>query len=88
MDPEVSEFVNECLEFYKQSGYTKLENFTLGSQSRVFKNLYQDVDDQLLFKNPYDPNNNLKDYEREFLKKVIARLRKINKGVDDITGKS
>jgi hypothetical protein len=41
-----------------------------------------------LFKNPYDPNNNLKDYEREFLKKVIARLRKIRTGVDDITGKS
>ena len=88
MDPEVSEFVNECLNFYKQAGYGKLENFTLGTQSRVFKNLYQDIDDQLLFKNPYDPNNNLKDYEREFLKKVITRLRKIRIGVDDITGKS
>jgi hypothetical protein len=50
--------------------------------------LYQDINDQLLFKNPYDPNNNLKEYEREFLKKVIARLRKVRIGIDDITGKS
>lgn len=78
MDPEVSEFVNDCMEFYENSGYTSFENFTLGTQSRVFKRLYQDIENQLIFKNPYDRTNDLLEHERKFLKRVIEIIQKIN----------
>lgn len=68
------------MEFYKDAGYTSLENFTLGTQNRLFENLFE-LDDRgnktMKFKNPYtDPS--LKDYERKFLKKALFYFNKYN----------
>lgn len=66
------------MDFYKAAGYTSVENFTLGTQNRLFDNLYQ-TDSQgkrmLVFKNPYT-DNSLKDYEKTFLKKALFYFNK------------
>lgn len=80
LDKELSEFNNACLEFYKEMGYTKLENFVLGSQARIFDNLFQNIDEDLYFKNPYDPAAQLNDAERKFLKKALFYINKIRFG--------
>lgn len=68
------------MEFYKDAGYTSLENMTIGSQNRLFMNLYQTNNSGkriFRFKNPYT-DNTLKDYEKKFLKKVLFYLNKYN----------
>lgn len=78
-DTEYSKNIRQfVMDFYKSAGYTSLENFTLGTQNRLFTNLYQ-TDSKgkrmLVFKNPYtDPS--LKDYERTFLKKALFYFNK------------
>lgn len=80
LDKELSDFNNVCLEFYKEMGYTKLENFVLGSQARIFDNLFQNIEEDLYFKNPYDPAAQLNDAERKFLKKALFHINKIRFG--------
>lgn len=68
------------MDFYKKSGYTTLENVTLGDQNRLFKNMYQTDSSGkriMLFKNPYDESNNLTQIEREFLKKALFEFNRI-----------
>ena len=78
-DDEFSKNIKPILtEFYNAAGYTSLENFTIGSQNRLFSNLYE-TDSQgnrtMVFKNPYN-DITLKDYERTFLKKVLFYFNK------------
>lgn len=70
-------------EFYKNAGYGSLENSLIGDQVRVYKNLYE-VDNvgikTMRFKNPYlyeGDQTYLKDYERDFLKKILFEINKI-----------
>ena len=70
-------------QFYKDSGYSSLENSLIGDQVRVFKNLYE-LDESgektMRFKNPYiyeGDSTYLKDYERSFLKNILFELNKI-----------
>lgn len=81
-------------EYYKACGYTAGRNALIGDQASVYKNLYQ-VDENgtntFLFKNPYDPNVDLKQHERTFLKKILYEFYKVriamNPGsVKEITG--
>ena len=65
------------MEYYKESGYSNLENITLGDQNRLFRNLYQDGNSKMLFKNPYDESNNLTSSERKFLKKALFEFNRI-----------
>lgn len=71
------------MEFYKDSGYTSLENITIGDQNRLFKNLYATDSDGkriLRFKNPYineSDNNYLTKAERTFLKKALFEFNRI-----------
>ena len=68
------------MEFYKESGYSTLENITIGDQNRLFKNMYQrDINGNklMLFKNPYDNSNDLTPIERKFLKKALFEFNKI-----------
>lgn len=88
MDPEVSQFVQDCLEYYKNKGYGKIENFFIGDQVRVFKNLYQDTNYELLFKNPYDNTNDLDSVDREFLKKVLKYINKFRFKEENFENKS
>ena len=68
------------MKFYEDSGYTKTQNAIIGNQASVYKNLYE-TDEKgnrlMQFKNPYDISNDLKDYEREFLKKILYEFHKI-----------
>lgn len=68
------------MEFYEKAGYSKTQNAIIGNQALVYKNLYEiDVNGNrtMQFKNPYDEFNDLKDYEREFLKKILFEFHKI-----------
>lgn len=80
LDTEVGDFINDCLEFYKEMGYSKTENLFIGSQARIFKNLFQDIEKDLIFKNPYSPTAQLNNAERKFLKKVLMHFNKIRHG--------
>ena len=68
------------MDFYKESGYTSLENITIGDQNRLFKNMYQKDSSgkrKMLFKNPYDNSNDLAPAERKFLKKALFEFNRI-----------
>ena len=64
------------MDFYKESGYSSIENLTIGDQNRLFKNMFQD-NDRMLFKNPYDTSNNLTPPQRKFLKRALFEFNRI-----------
>lgn len=71
---------NIFMKFYEDAGYTKTQNALIGNQASVYKNLYEldsDGNRTMQFKNPYDDFSDLKDYEREFLKKILFEFHKI-----------
>lgn len=68
------------MEFYEKAGYSKTQNALVGNQASVYKNLYETDENgnrTMQFKNPYDEFNDLKDYERDFLKKILYEFHKI-----------
>lgn len=68
------------MKFYEDAGYTKTQNAIIGNQASVYKNLYETDENGnrlMQFKNPYDISNDLKDYEREFLKKILYEFHKV-----------
>ena len=71
---------NIFMKFYEDAGYTKTQNALIGNQASVYTNLYElDLDGNrtMQFKNPYDEFNDLKDYERDFLKKILYEFHKV-----------
>ena len=77
LEPQISDFNLACLEYYEAKGYSKARNAIIGDQSRVFKHLYQQIDDELFFKNPYDSASDLDADDRKFLKKALFEINKI-----------
>jgi hypothetical protein len=77
LDPIISDYNLACLEYYEKKGYGKGRNFLIGDQVKVFTHLYQDLDNELMFKNPYDMSNDLDEDDRKFLKKTLFLLNKI-----------
>lgn len=68
------------MEFYEKAGYTKTQNAIIGNQASVYKNLYEKDENgnrTMQFKNPYNEFNDLKNYERDFLKKILFEFHKI-----------
>ena len=68
------------MKFYEDAGYTKTQNAIIGNQASVYKNLYETDENGnrlMQFKNPYDISNDLKDYERDFLKKILYEFHKV-----------
>lgn len=71
------------MDFYKESGYTTLENVTIGDQNRLFKNMYQrdsSGNRLMIFKNPYlneGDTNYLTNAERKFLKNALFEFNRI-----------
>ena len=66
--------------FYEDAGYSAGRNAVLGDQVRMYKNLYQldeNGENTFLFKNPYDSTNDLKPYERKFLKDILYEFYKV-----------
>lgn len=76
LDPIASSINNVCLEFYKEQGYSKLQNSLIGNQSPVFSNLFIKDDEDLIFKNPYT-DGSLSEGEKKFLKKILFEINKI-----------
>lgn len=81
------------MKFYEDAGYTKAQNALIGNQASVYESLYEtDLNGKRLmqFKNPYDDFNDLKPYERTFLKKILYEFHKIRCEMlgreNDITG--
>ena len=76
-------------EYYDKCGYSRVQNATLGGQALTFNHLYA-LDNEgkqtLSLKNPYNMSEDLENYEREFLKKVLFsfnRIRSMMKGAED-----
>lgn len=65
------------LEYYKDCGYTDVQNMIIGNQLHLFDNLYQENNPMMMFKNPYDMSNDLKPHERKFLKKALFYINKV-----------
>ena len=68
------------MDFYEKAGYGKTQNALIGNQAAVYKHLYekdQNGNRTMQFKNPYDDFNDLKDYERDFLKKILYEFHKV-----------
>lgn len=68
-------------QFYKEIGYTSLDNIVFGRQATQFENMYErdeNGNNLMIFKNPYDNTNDLKPSERKLLKHVLFRIAKIN----------
>lgn len=77
LEPQVSDFNLACLDYYEAKGYSKTRNALLGDQSKVFQHLYQKVDNDLFFKNPYDQSTDLDEADRKFLKKALFEINRI-----------
>lgn len=66
---KINSKLRELLNKLKQDqGYTWLYTRTIGNQTDLYKNMYDDTDEtKFRFKNPFDPSARLTDSEREFL---------------------
>lgn len=75
-------------EYYDKCGYSRLQNNIVGGQAKAFDRLYEkDINGNqtLTLKNPYNPTEDLTDYERVFLKKLLLdfnRIRAKMHGID------
>lgn len=71
-------------EYYEDCGYGKVQNALINNQETLYRNLYQ-PDEQgnntFLFKNPYDPDSDLKPHERKFLKKILWEFYKVRQNM-------
>lgn len=72
-----SELRNKIDDYYKEIGYTSMQNMTIGNQAQQFNNLYDQDSELMSFKNPYDNSNNLTPSERKFLKFALFQIAKI-----------
>ena len=67
----------------KNFGY--LKSRTLGSEAALYKNMYQDKEDDLLFKNPFDESDHsMSDTEREVLKYSLFLINKDRLGISTV----
>lgn len=68
--------------YYKEIGYTDIQNRSVGNQAQQYNNLFErDFDTNknlMIFKNPYDNTNNLTQAERKLLKAVLYNIAYIH----------
>lgn len=67
-------------EYYEDCGYSKIQNALINNQETLYRNLYQPDEkgeNTFLLKNPYDPDSDLEDHERKFLKKILWEFYKV-----------
>lgn len=76
LESRIVDFNKACLEYYEAKGYGKIRNAVLSDQVKIFEHLYQDIEDELFFKNPFDMTNDLDDSDRKFLKVVLLTINK------------
>lgn len=75
------EFLHKTvIPFQKSKGYSHTQNMIIGNQVGLYRNLFREKDGKILpsmmFKNPYDPKEDLTLEERKFLKEVLWRINK------------
>lgn len=56
--------------------YTWLYTRTVGNQTDLYENMFDKEHGKFLFKNPWDSNVDLDDYERDFLQFVVLQINK------------
>lgn len=62
-------------ELKKEKNFTKLEAMTTGNQASLYTNMIKYENGDILFKNPWDPNEvSLSEAERKFLKYTITKI--------------
>ena len=67
----------------KEKGFGYLKSRTFGSEASLYKNMYQQREDDLLFKNPFDSSERtMSDTEKEFLKKSLLLINHDRYGVN------
>lgn len=84
-------FYNTVEPLHKSKGYSHTQNTIVGNQNPLYKNIFRrnnegKLNEQMLFKNPYDPAEDLQPAERQFLKEVlwIINRRRFNlEGFDE-----
>lgn len=83
---KVSKRIQELAAKLKQEkGFGYLKSRTFGSEAKLYKNMYQDLEDDLLFKNAFDPNENtLSSTEREFLQHSLFMINHDRYGINTL----
>jgi len=75
--------------FLTEQGFPVIRRNTIGDISSAYNNMFKkdattgEVNSDLILKNPYDPNSNLTNNEREFLKYFLNKLNAIRFGNGD-----
>lgn len=68
--------------FYSAAGYSSAQNMIIGNQAQQYNNFYERDTmtgrNLMIFKNPYDMSNDLKQHERDLLKQVLYQIAQIN----------
>ena len=83
---KISKRVQELSKKLKEEkGFSYLKSRTFGSEAALYKNMYQDRDDDLVFKNAFDPNETtLSDTERAFLQHSLFLINHDRYGINTI----
>lgn len=68
--------------FYSDIGYSSAQNMVIGNQAQQYNNFFEKDPitgkNLMVFKNPYDMSNDLKQSERELLKQILYQIAQIN----------
>lgn len=66
-------------QYYKDCGYSDVQNSIIGNQATQYENLYEKINGEntMRFKNPYDNSNDLKPHERKFLKDILWEINQV-----------
>ena len=67
----------------EEKGFGYLKSRTFGSEASLYRNMYQDRDDDLIFKNPFDDSENtMSDTEKELLKYSLLLINHDRFGIN------
>lgn len=69
-----AELRNKLNKLKQEKEYTWLYTRTIGNQTDLYKDMFQDVPGKFLFKNPFDSSSKLSDAEREFLQFAVLTI--------------
>jgi hypothetical protein len=78
-----SELRNKVNALKKEKNFGWLESRTIGNQTDLYQNMYEKVNNDLRFKNPWDNNAKLTDAERDFLKFALEIINGNRYGITE-----
>lgn len=79
--------LKRVLELYKSKGYTQTERWTFRDSTKAFSNMFKrdntgKIAREFRVKNPYDPNEDLTEGERKWLKIFLWNINRVKQGID------